>query len=84
MRSFSILLVAILLCHQHFAQQPVLGFPTREEMSVQLQAAPCKYSERLESVRKLFVAAGATEADMMVAEFDDLKNLVVTKKGKSD
>src|SRR4051794_24067508 len=81
MKKLSILTFLLFLCLPVAAQKPALDIPTKDQMTSQLKSAPCKNSERLEAVKSLFKASGASDADINVATFGDLKNVVVTKKG---
>jgi Iap family predicted aminopeptidase len=66
---------------------PVSGpvYSTKEAVSESIKAVPCDRDLRLEGVRKLFRAAGATEDDIKIEKFDKdkISNLVVRKKGKT-
>jgi Zn-dependent M28 family amino/carboxypeptidase len=66
---------------------PVSGpiYSTKEAVSESIKAVPCDRDLRLEGVRKLFLAAGATVDDIKIEKFDKdkISNLVVRKKGKT-
>ena len=50
-----------------------------------MELAPCKgRKERREEVKKLFLKMGAPESDIVFEKLDDVENVVVTKKGKTD
>lgn len=61
-------------------------FSTKEEVAESVKQVPCKVEERMEGVRKLFLAAGANEDEIKVEKFDNDKtlNVVVRKAGKSN
>ena len=61
-----------------------LKISTEDELKADMAQGPCKNSDRLDAVRKLFQRMGATDADMKVDDLKDVKNLVLTKKGTSD
>ncbi|MEP6848245.1 MAG: M20/M25/M40 family metallo-hydrolase [Acidobacteriota bacterium] len=65
-------------------QPATAKYATKEELTDELKAAPCKNSKRLEAAAALFVTMGARDADISVSKLDDVQNLVVTKKGKTD
>lgn len=66
------------------AQNAVEKFSTEEDFKEDLKFNVCKNEERLEAVKKLFKAKGATEDDIKIEKFKNVENLVVTKKGKSE
>src|SRR4051794_11258662 len=76
------LFVGLLVTSTFYAQdkEPV----TEDMIKADVNAVPCKNADRLEAVKKLFTQAGASDADMAVQKLDSVKNLVVTKKGKTD
>src|SRR3954447_5092538 len=57
--------------------------PTLEELGAQLKAGPCKNNARLDAVTALFKQNGAADADIKVESYKELRNLVVTKKGRT-
>lgn len=58
---------------------------TEEDIKADMELAPCKSrKERREDVKKLFLKMGATENDIAFEKLDDVENVVVTKKGKTD
>lgn len=65
-----------------FAQNIKLS--TEEDLAEDMKIVPCKYEERLDAAKKLFVKMGAKETDVSTETFKNLKNLVVKVKGKSD
>jgi Zn-dependent M28 family amino/carboxypeptidase len=76
------ILVGLLVTSTFYAQdkEPV----TEDMIKADVNAVPCKNADRLEAVKRLFAQAGASDADMTVQKLDSVKNLVVTKKGKTD
>jgi hypothetical protein len=76
-------LIIFTICLPSFAQQTV-KFSTKEEIAADIKLAPCKNGDRLDAVRKLFLAMGAAEADIVSDKVKGMQNLVVTKKGKTD
>ncbi|MEP7212060.1 MAG: M28 family peptidase [Acidobacteriota bacterium] len=79
---FAILMVPVLLCAA-YAQNAGPQIATLEEITEDLKFAPCKNSERFEAVKKLFQKMGAAETDISSPENKGLRNIVLTKKGKS-
>lgn len=80
----------ILLCAVYFvpAQTPEPKrsiFSTKEELAESVKQVPCKVVERMDGVRKLFLAAGAKEEEIKIEKFDKDKtsNVVVRKAGKT-
>lgn len=57
---------------------------TLESIQKDVGGVSCKNSERLDSVKKLFMAKGATEAEIEIIDYKNVKNIVVTKQGKTD
>src|SRR5438067_10694100 len=57
---------------------------TDDEIKAEISLAPCTNEDRLDAVKKLFQASGATDDDISVQKYKGIQNLVVTKKGKSD
>lgn len=57
---------------------------TKEDFDRDMQLVPCKGSDRLDAVEKLFKSLGATDADISVVDLKGIKDLVVTKKGSGD
>jgi Zn-dependent M28 family amino/carboxypeptidase len=49
-----------------------------------LEKGPCKNEERFAAVTELFKRHGATDANMRVDKFKDIRNVVLEKKGKTD
>jgi Zn-dependent M28 family amino/carboxypeptidase len=78
-----VLLLVLTLSWTLHAQETKPKLATKDEMSEQLRAAPCKNSDRFEAARKLFQSMGAQDSDIETAKFDEVKNLVVRKKGRS-
>lgn len=67
------------------AQQAKLNFSSEADLKSDMELAPCKgRKERREAVKKLFLKMGATDADTEFVTIDDVENVVVTKKGKTD
>jgi hypothetical protein len=60
------------------------GFSTEEEMKADVDAVPCKDSDRLNAVRSLFEKMGADASDVSVATYKRVQNVVVTRRGASD
>jgi Zn-dependent M28 family amino/carboxypeptidase len=57
---------------------------TEAQIKADLETVPCKDKDRLEAVKALFAGAGAAETDIELKEYDNVTNLVVTKKGKGE
>jgi Peptidase family M28 len=87
-RLHNYLVLALLFCvglvSAVFGQQDLAKPVTVDDIKANINLAPCKNEERLDAVKSLFRAGGATEGDMNVQEFKNLQNLVVTKRGKTD
>jgi len=85
---FKILLTLIILtnfCIISSAQQSKINLSTEAEIKADMELAPCKgRKERREEVKKLFLKMGAPESDIVFEKLDDVENVVVTKKGKTD
>ena len=60
-----------------------LKLSTEEELLADMKTVPCKYEERLESVKKLFIKMGAKESDISTEKFKEGENLIVKKKGET-
>ena len=82
--SLTVLSFTLFLLSASFAQTTKSESAAKEELAGELKAAPCKNSKRLEAARALFVTMGATDADISISKYGDVKDLVVTKKGKTD
>lgn len=67
-----------------FAQTETVKIPTEKDIQADLKTNVCENDERLDLVKKLFIERGAVENEIKIEEFKDVKNLLVTKKGKSD
>lgn len=57
---------------------------SEESIKADLQMDVCKNDERLESVKKIFKKMGAAEDEIKTEKFDNVDNIVITKKGKTD
>ena len=81
-----ILSLSLLLIGPIFVSAQGLKIATKEDIEAAVNAVPCKTEERLEGVRKQFLAAGAREADIKIERFDKdkISNVVVYKKGTTD
>jgi len=78
-----ILLLSVLIVFPSFVHGQGLKMATKEEIEAAVKAVPCKVEDRLEGVRKQFLAAGAAENDIKTEKFDKdkISNVVVYKKG---
>lgn len=56
---------------------------TEEELKEDLNQVPCKNSERLEAVKRLFQKMGAAENEISAEKVKGVQNLTVVKKGKT-
>jgi len=85
---FKILLTLILLTNFLIparAQQSKIKLSTEDEIKADMELTPCKgRKERLEAVKKLFLKMGAAESEIVFEKSDDVENVVVTKKGKTE
>jgi hypothetical protein len=77
------LLLGISLVGAVAAQQKVPRISTEAELTEDLNLGPCKNSERLEAVKKLFLRMGAAEADIKAEKVKDIQNVYVTRNGKT-
>ncbi len=79
------LIILINLCIASLAQQSKIKLSTEEEIKADMELGPCKgRKERREAVKKLFLKMGAAESDIVFEKLDDVENVVVTKKGKTE
>ena len=88
MKKILLPLVFLCACSLLIAQTPETKkdiFSTKEEVAESVKQVPCKTEERMEGVRKLFLAAGAKEDEIKIEKFDKDKtsNVVVRKAGKT-
>lgn len=61
-----------------------VAIATKEEIASAINSVPCKSEERLDGVRKAFLAAGAKEEEIEVQRLDKISNIVVRKKGETE
>jgi Zn-dependent M28 family amino/carboxypeptidase len=82
---FPILLFCLLLISPIAGASQVV-FSPKEDVEASVKSVPCPHNERLEGVRRLFKAAGATDEEIQVEKFDKdkISNVVVRKKGTTD
>jgi hypothetical protein len=67
------------------AQQPKIKISTEEDIKADMELGPCKGSkERREAVKKLFLKMGAAESEIVFEKLDEVENVVVLKKGKTE
>ncbi len=59
-------------------------FSTQDEIKEDISLVKCKNKERLEAVKNLFLKKGAKDNEIIIEDSKGVKNLVVTKKGKTD
>lgn len=64
-------------------QQTGARISTEAELKDDLNG-PCKNSDRLDAVKKLFVKMGAPEAEIKAEKTNDVQNVLFTKKGKTN
>jgi Zn-dependent M28 family amino/carboxypeptidase len=90
MKFIVLLIITTALAVSSFAQPAAAPkadiFSTKEAVEASIKDVPCERADRLEGVRKLFLAAGAAEADIKIEKFDKdkISNVVVRKKGETD
>ena len=84
MKKLILIVLTILAVYSAKAQETNPAVSTPEEISESVKLAPCEMKNRLEAVKKLFIAVGAKEEDIKIEQFKDISNVVVSKKGKSD
>lgn len=75
-------MAAALVCGAS-AQNTVPQVATLDEIKEDLSSATCNNADRFESVKMLFQKMGAAEEDMTIGPGEDLRNIILTKKGKS-
>ncbi len=84
LRTLIVLVAVSVLAVSAIAQTPDGRVPsTADEIGADINAVPCKNKDRLEGVKKLFLAKGASEAEIKIEDFKNVENLVVEKQGKS-
>jgi len=83
----SFLLISIFVCNavaqQAATKQTEPRVSTEAELKDDLNG-PCKSSERLEAVKKLFIKMGAPESEIKAEMLDGNQNVVYTRKGKTN
>jgi Peptidase family M28 len=82
----SVAVLALLGVNHPLLEAQGIKFAPKEDIEADVNAVPCKTEERLDGVKKLFLAAGARESDIRIEKFDKdkISNLVVLKKGTTD
>jgi Zn-dependent M28 family amino/carboxypeptidase len=80
--TFAFIAVA-LLTSSSWAQQSTQRISTEDEIKEDLNG-PCKNSERVEAVKKLFIKMGAPAEAIKSEKTNGNQNVVYTKKGKSE
>lgn len=88
-KTLSVLFLTIGFATFIFAQTKTISIedikiPTEVDFQADLKTNVCENDERLAAVKKLFIERGAGEDEIKIEEFKNVKNLVVTKKGKSN
>lgn len=81
-----IILCLIILCLNNIllAQQTKIKLSSEEDLKADMELVSCKgRKERLEAVKKLFLKVGAQDSEIVIEKINDVENLVVTKKGKT-
>ena len=56
---------------------------TEQSIKVDLDRVVCRDKERIEAVRQIFISKGANADDIVFAESKKVRNIIVTKKGKT-
>ncbi len=56
---------------------------TEDSIKADVEKVKCSNKERLNAVKELFIEHGASENEIKIDDFKDVKNLVVTKKGST-
>ncbi|MEZ5347139.1 MAG: M20/M25/M40 family metallo-hydrolase [Pyrinomonadaceae bacterium] len=84
-RSLGLLIFSAVLCASAVAQKTQnTEVSTEKEIQEDVAAAPCNNNERFEKVKSLFRSKGAPIGDIKTEDFGHVKNLLVTKSGKTD
>jgi hypothetical protein len=79
------LFILTISCLNSAAQPSNIKFSTEADIKADMELGPCKgRKERREAVKQLFLKVGAPESDIAFEKIDDVENVVVTKKGKTD
>jgi Iap family predicted aminopeptidase len=83
---FKFLLISLIASVPVLVSAQGIKLASKEDIAAAVNAVPCKIEERLEGVRKQFLAAGAKEEDIKIEKFDKdkISNVVVLKKGTTD
>src|SRR5690242_19297694 len=79
-----LIFIAVIFIALGFGQEPEFSLSTREELSADAAAAPCKEKDRFSGVRELFQKMGAASSDISIASYKNVENLEVRLSGKSD
>lgn len=81
---YSLLFSCLLLIASVNALNAQARVSTEEELMASVKEGVCKNADRLESVKKLFKEMGATDDNIKVEKLDNVQNVIVTMKGKTD
>lgn len=76
--------IVLVLCSATGIAAQSATVSTEEEITTDVKSVVCKNTERLNSVKALFKKMGAADEEMKVEKIDDVENLIVIKKGKTD
>jgi len=79
---FPFVILFLLLCVSSLSQTP--PSPTVDTIKADMQTVVCKNADRLEAVKQLYKSMGATDDELVVTKFQNVEDLIVTKKGSSD
>ena len=64
--------------------QSTRALVTVESIKAEMQLNVCKNKERLEAVKSLFKKMGAADEEIKIEKRDNVENLIVSKKGKTE
>lgn len=87
MKFSKVFLIIILLCLAGSVLSQETGkarIITEDLIKADVEKVKCSNDERLNSVKELFAEHGAIEGDIQIDDLKNVKNLVVTKKGKTN
>lgn len=81
-----IIIAAIIAALPVVASAQGIKFAAKEDIEAAVNAVPCNQDERLEGVKKLFLAAGAKENEIKIEKYDKdkISNVLVRKQGTTD
>ncbi len=67
-----------------FTKQTAVNSAKKEQIRKQIENVDCDDADRLEEVKKLYKSLGANKDEIKVVDYGDVKNVIVTVRGKTD